>query len=143
MVNGGPYANDTESRIRYRVAVLSALQISGYIPEDSEHINFLRIQTTSKPSAGLLQLSNIIPYEWLKIKSDQQEWLEKKSDRRPGRVLLLWLNDDSFEPDPLAKLNTLIKFLQSAGKNIILPYKVIGPAGSNKLDAMVEGAKKG
>jgi hypothetical protein len=138
MVNGGPYANDTESRIRYRVAVLSALQISGYVPVDSEYINVLRIQTTSQPAAEPLLLSNIIPYEWLERKSRQQESLEKIAVQQPGRVLLLWLNDDSFELQPLVKLNNLIKFLQSAGKDIVLPYKVIGPAGSNKLDRMVK-----
>ena len=55
--------------------------------------------------------------------------------------MLLWLNDDSFEPQPLAKLNNLINFLQSANENIILPYIVIGPAGSRKLDIMIKELK--
>lgn len=127
MVFGGPYSEDTELRIRQRVAVLSALRRLGYDPEDAEHLNFLRIQTSDKPATGPILLSKILPYEWL----------QKTSGQRQDRVLLLWLNDSSFQPQPLARLHCLIKYLQSGDPNRQLPFKVIGPAGSSNLFNMI------
>ena len=49
MVFGSRYAEETESRIRQRVAVLSALGRLGYVPEDAEHLNFLQLYTSNKP----------------------------------------------------------------------------------------------
>jgi hypothetical protein len=43
MLAGGEYSEDTESRIRSRYAIVSALGESGYVPEDSEHIGALKI----------------------------------------------------------------------------------------------------
>ncbi len=127
MVFGSPYAEETEARIRMRVAVLSALRRLGYVPEDAEHLNFLRLQTTDKSSTSPIVLSNILPYEWL----------EKSFGQQHDKVLLLWLNDDSFQPQPLARLNCLINYLQSADPKVKLPFKVIGPAGSSNLFNMI------
>jgi hypothetical protein len=131
MVFGGPYSEDTELRIRQRVAVLSALRRLGYDPEDAEHLNFLRIQTSDKPATGPILLSKILPYEWLQKNSGQQH----------DKVLLLWLNDDSFQPQPLARLHCLIKYLQSGDPSRQLPFKVIGPAGSSNLFNMINEIK--
>jgi hypothetical protein len=43
MLSGGQYSEDQESRIRSRLAIVSALGESGYMPEDAEHIGALRI----------------------------------------------------------------------------------------------------
>jgi hypothetical protein len=40
LANGSPYAEDRESRLRQRFAVLSGLERAGYTPADSEHIRF-------------------------------------------------------------------------------------------------------
>ena len=69
MVFGSRYAEETEFRIRQRVAVLSALGRLGYVPNDAEHLNFLRLYTSHKPAAKEIELSNILPYEWLENKS--------------------------------------------------------------------------
>ena len=131
MVFGGPYSEDSELRIRQRVAVLSALRRLNFVPEDAEHLNFLRIQTSDKPSTGPMVLSKILPYEWL----------EKNSDQGQDKVLLLWLNDDSFQPQPLARLKCLIRYLESADPGQKLSFKVIGPAGSSNLFNMINELK--
>lgn len=50
MVPGDPYAEDTESRTRYRYAVLSALGELEYVPEDSEHIGYAYCAIKNKAS---------------------------------------------------------------------------------------------
>jgi hypothetical protein len=132
MVFGGPYSEDTEFRIRQRVAVLSALRRFNYVPEDAEHLNFLRIQTSAKLANSSILLSNIMPYEWL----------EKTSSQQQDRILLLWLNDDSFQPNPLERLNCLIKYLRSAEPARQLSVKIIGPAGSSNLFNMINETKQ-
>ena len=42
MVDGGPYAEARESRIRHRYAVVSGLGVQNYVPEDSQKIGFFR-----------------------------------------------------------------------------------------------------
>jgi hypothetical protein len=57
LVSGAGYAEDTESRIRARVAVVSALGRAHYVPQDGEHIGFFSIRnwprTDTAGSAGL------------------------------------------------------------------------------------------
>jgi hypothetical protein len=129
MVFGSRYAEETEFRIRQRVAVLAALGRLGYVPNDAEHLNFLRLYTSNKPAVKEIELSNILPYEWLENQAGPTD------DR--VRVLLLWLNDDSFKSQPLVKLNCLRSYLESADPTIKLPLKIIGPAGSSNLFTMV------
>ena len=131
MVFGSRYAEETESRIRQRVAVLAALGRLGYVPEDAEHLSFLQFYTSNRSQLKEIGLINLLPYEWL----------EKKPDQSSQKILLLWLNDDSFQLQPLTKLNCLRNYLQSADPNIKLPFKIIGPAGSSNLFNMVNELK--
>ena len=131
MVFGSRYAEETESRIRQRVAVLAALGRLGYVPEDAEHLSFLQLYTSNRSPLKEIGLINLLPYEWL----------GKKPDQSSQKILLLWLNDDSFQPQPLTKLNCLRNYLQSADPNIKLPFKIIGPAGSSNLFNMVNELK--
>ena len=131
MVFGSRYAEETEFRIRQRVAVLAALGRLGYVPEDAEHLSFLQLYTSNRRLTKETELTNLLPYEWL----------EKKPGQLSQKILLLWLNDDSFQPQPLAKLNCLRNFLQSADPTRKLPFKIIGPAGSSNLFTMVNELK--
>jgi hypothetical protein len=80
MVTGSQYTEGSERRVRTRFAVLSGLQRSGYVSEDSDHIGFIRIPwladvalATSSPSSAVslpnpdtdTQLKLTIPFEWL------------------------------------------------------------------------------
>ncbi|HEX7157073.1 MAG TPA: hypothetical protein VF229_07640, partial [Burkholderiaceae bacterium] len=80
MVPGGPYPDYAENRRRARYAVLAALSEAGFVPDDPEHIGYLRPRTPDAQSgsgangelaAGVrlppeqAQLPAFIPYEWL------------------------------------------------------------------------------
>ncbi|MCK9295588.1 MAG: hypothetical protein M0P70_10950 [Desulfobulbaceae bacterium] len=134
MVFGAPYAEETEDRLRRRYAVLTGLGQRDYVPDDPEHLDFLRIDNGS----AAISMSNIMPFEWFSRTSD-----DAAGNR--DSVLVLWINDDVFAGAPLpgaplANLGWLADRLglQQGGKfkdNINL--KIIGPAGSTSLQRMV------
>ncbi len=64
MVTGGPYVENSEWRVRSRVAVHSGLTTGGYIPRDAEHVGFVSINLD-----GVSPL--VIPCEWFQL-SDMQ-----------------------------------------------------------------------
>ena len=146
MVFGAPYAEEGEMRIRHRYATLSALRRLGFVPDDPEHIEFLRIHPKtgkdilpSETPPAPLSMADIIPFEWLHNVNKQND-----------SVLLLWINDDVFQKNPLYKLRLLYDYLASSNdylpalqgvKNAHpLPFKVIGPAGSTSLGEMLRDA---
>ena len=127
MVFGSPYAEETEDRVRRRHAVLTALGKAGYVPDDPEHIDFIRVgDYTGKPS-----ISTIMPFEWFSLIS---------GGHLEGSVLVLWINDNVFNETPLCKLRGLVDCLalmegDTLKKNIA--FKIIGPAGSTRLEEML------
>jgi hypothetical protein len=131
MVFGAPYAEEGELRIRQRYAVLSAFHRLGFVPDDPEHIEYVRIlyqsngKLDSKPS-----INDIMPFEWL-----------KKENGEDDSILLLWINDDEFHEKPLEKLLCLSKHFSkvSEGSSVKAPlFKIIGPAGSTTLRGMMQ-----
>lgn len=137
MVTGSPYSDGGEWRIRSRYAVLAGLSqsrgLSGerYVPVDCEHICFARIPL------GKGNPSLAVPYEWLERSSP-----DTPDDRES--VLVLWLRAESFEENPLAKLNGLVDALRSRGDTngvpytaVQLPAMIIGPWGSTTLREML------
>ncbi|MBL0700691.1 MAG: hypothetical protein JJV92_07410, partial [Desulfosarcina sp.] len=154
MVFGGTYAENIERRIRSRYAILSALATLGYVPEDEKYLGYIENQSNNK------RIPEIIPYEWLipcKI---------KPASKPKPPVLLLWLKDDAFSPNPLKKLGELKNLLEGKANSdetcetwcpLPIPpdfpsfegkansdgtpeliFKVVGPAGSTTLMAMVK-----
>ena len=124
MVPGAPYAEDAEIRMRLRYAVLSGLSRVGFIPDDPEHIEYVKIA----PSKGIA-LSNIMPFEWL-------THTEKEKDS----VLILWINDNFFGNSPLLYLQNLACYFEFPpfAEQGDVKFKVIGPATSNTLREMVK-----
>ncbi|HVN25489.1 MAG TPA: hypothetical protein VMT71_16075, partial [Syntrophorhabdales bacterium] len=124
MVPGNPYFEGTETRMRYRYALLSGLKRVGYVSEDAEHIEFIRIGSRNKK----ITLSNIIPVEWLSHENDNDE------------VLVLWINDDVFERIPLSKLARVIAYIKGTEnlQNTKVEVNIIGPAISGTLKDMVK-----
>lgn len=136
MVEGGPYADNMEVRLRNRYAILSGLDRADFKPEDAEHLWYSGIEEEEPPSSGWsVSLSNILPYEWLK-KWEKDEF-----------ILLLWLNDDIFRENPCDKLVIFINFIQShyntsyPNQRSLLPFKIIGPATSENLVEMIRKEK--
>jgi hypothetical protein len=128
MVPGAPYAEDTEQRIRYRYAVLSALSRLGYTPEDPEHLSYFRWKLNNEPASGPLSLSNILPFEKFTYPGKENS------------VLVLWINDDRFGGNPLAMLNSLAGCLGFNG-NLQERFMLLGPAASPTLQQMLSEAK--
>ncbi|HME44560.1 MAG TPA: hypothetical protein VKF36_15830 [Syntrophorhabdales bacterium] len=124
MVPGGPYFEDTEGRMRFRYALLSGLKRVGFVSDDALHVEFIKIASPDKK----ITLSNIIPIEWLEYEKDKKE-----------SVLVLWINDDTFEGTPLSKLAHLFDYIEKTKKlrRINVRFKVIGPAISGRLGEMV------
>ncbi len=128
MVTGGPYAEDTEMRIRQRYAVLSGLRRLGFVPVDSMHIDFITVGAREKEN-GNFSLSSVMPFEWF-----------ARERKENDSVLLLWINDDVFQEAPLARLGRLAGYLGLDGgkSGSGVKFKVFGPAGSTGLREMLE-----
>ncbi|MHB8069389.1 MAG: hypothetical protein ACYDIC_15975 [Desulfobaccales bacterium] len=138
MVFGGPYAEDMESRIRHRYAILSGLGRLGFVPEDPEHIQFLLIKKEDQQENVAKQkeekydekptLQNILPFEWLSNKNDY--------------VMILWINNDAdvFRDQPFSKLICLFNYLYPKNNDKV-KFKVIGPAGAANLLGMIKELK--
>lgn len=142
IVDGNPYAEGKEQRLRLRYAVLSALGEAGYAPVDGGHIEYF----TSAENTN-------VPFEWYETST-----LTKgpQSDRR---VLVLWLPDNwtyrrteeircrersdgqgCFFHD----MATLLRDLQSpdGGKVPPVTLRILGPSGSGMLHDWVTEAKR-
>jgi len=139
---GAPYAEETEMRIRNRFAVLAGLRRLGFVPEDSEHLDYIKV-AANEVSSSQPSLSTIMPFEWLRLVSgDKEPKGEKGSRQEKDYVLLLWINDDVFQSAPLDRLARLVDCLELKDQNRInlndrIRFKVIGPAGSTTLRRMV------
>jgi hypothetical protein len=133
MVFGGPYAKDAERRIRSRYATLSALAALDYVPDNAECLGYIKIDrnndaTKCLPEDATKCLPEIVPYECFVHRS--------KSNNR--MILVLWLDDDAFNQTPLAKIGELKRRLQDKLKGLKFTFKILGPAGSTNLRAMLD-----
>ncbi len=157
MVPGANYAEDNETRIRSRYAVVSALSKAKYIPADAEHIGFMNFTSLCAAEIkdkstgidnregdneirGFCNWPAIIPYEWFVYK----EIKDKKVIER--KTLVLWVDDGVLaKNNPLQMLNSLrSKITEKLRKNNIdereYSFDVIGPASSTTLIKMYEEA---
>ena len=129
-VDGSPYANGVESRLKDRYAVVSALGVAGYLPESGEYIRYF--EWVRSPASSLL-----VPVEWFLPDSN--------SRHSPGseQVLVLWLKDQDFSPQPLATLEELVAELKSTVGQDSTRYKVLGPRTSGTLASMLSELQPG
>ena len=166
MVFSGTYPEDTENRRRNRYAVLSGLLASGYTPDDPEHIGYFWTQRTQgaqgaqrtkapqesasrpksneSPANEALHIPDLVRYEWLS-REDHDHPNDGKGSRR---LLLLWLEDETFDRQPLARLSWLARVIgcedprtDSGSQCALNPLSergmaIIGPAGSDRFRAI-------
>lgn len=134
MVFGGPYAKDAERRIRSRHATLSALAALDYVPDNAEHLGYIKtdLKIDNATEEGL---TTIVPYELFIPGSEPKHKLKRKLKRE---ILVLWLKDDDFYPTPLAKIGKLKGKLQDKSEGPKITFKILGPAGSTNLRAMLD-----
>jgi hypothetical protein len=136
-VPGGPYGEYAEARRRTRYAVVSGLLRSGFAADDEDHIGYVRIHGSNAARISRLPLG--VPFEWFTFK----EWREAEPRPDAGRctgrerVLLLWLDEASLSGDPITRLQDLLEHFDVDGRRIDR-VRVIGPAGSGTLEAMLD-----
>ena len=151
MVTGGPYVENTEQRRRRRYAVLSALNVSGYKPNDSQHIGYFSPQgykctekCKEKCTTHLTDLPDKIPFELFEKQNQEESSKEKKL------IILIWLDEDLFGDKSLRRINTLADVLHLTDDYYIewnkstvkKQFTIIGPASSTTLHSMMKELDK-
>jgi hypothetical protein len=129
MIPGGSYAEYSEARLRIRHAVLEALGAENYVPDDGEHIGYVKI-TRDEWS----WLNMIIPFEWCHRRSGHQGYAQGL----PNHVCVLWLRDEELQEAPLCRLDWLLRASDALGINTAnVTTRVIGPRTSTTLLSMM------
>jgi hypothetical protein len=132
-VDGSPYANGVESRLRDRYALVSALGVAGYLPESGESIRYFEWKPTAGPSS-------IVPAEWF-VPGPRVPQTNQQGQHDAQPILVLWLKEQDLGAQPLSTLTSLVGYLT---KNMHTPpsaYRVLGPRSSGLLSAMLQELK--
>ena len=132
MIQGGSYAEYSESRLRMRQAVLEALGAQSYVPRDGEHIGYFKID---KPEWDWRSM--IVPFEWCE-RNVHKAGENSSSFELPDRICVLWLRDEEFQYQPLTRLDWLLCNSDALGVDTAnVKTRVIGPRTSTTLLAMM------
>ncbi len=137
---GGPYAEDKETRVRDRYAIASALGVACYVPEEEEHLLYVKRTIAGK--------EHRIPYEWYRARKTR-DCFDGKGHAQA--VLVLWITSEILQKPPLDSLEHLIGSLLCvadangercehplAGKKAHIRVKVIGPRSSSEFRDWLE-----
>jgi len=126
LVPGGTWVGADESRRRIRYATLAGLCVQGYVPEDPEHIGYVKGEIEEHWVAHL-------PFEWL------------SGEVYDNSVLLLWVDEEALNQNargmqarPISRLTSLIDTIKVdpiendiPEKNLTeLSFIVLGPCSS-------------
>jgi len=157
MIPGGKYAEDQETRIRSRYALITALSNAGYVPVDAKHIGYLDFADLCKKSLKGLPVDSkycdwpaIVPYERFELSEQHDGGTDNK---HADNILVMWLNEEALAyGKPLKLLEDVVDELRptahevngefehreskGAKKNLTIKHDVIGPASSTTLLAM-------
>src|SRR5262245_59908266 len=98
--SGGPYVERTESRIRDRYAIGTALGRACYVPEDEGHLSFVEWEPQ-----GAIQA---LPYEWYRLRKTR---VCGDLGSHASSVLVVWLPDESLSRGFLTTLTSLSQAL--------------------------------
>jgi hypothetical protein len=150
-LSGDPYTESTESRLRDRYAVGTALGVACYVPEDEGHLSFIEADTRGAGHA--------LPYEWFRLRKTRVCGEEQKQIQS---TLVVWIPDDTLSRGYLATLTSLSQAMvcqESKQKNECVltddrrklirldptvqqavTFKLVGPRSSSALRALLEEA---
>lgn len=147
MTPGGMYAEDVESRLRAREAVLSALSVAGYCEEQEDMIgcwNFRWPDNSMANQAPDLS-SRLLPFERFVPKHDG-DFLPTAGNC----VLVIWVPDLFFQEFPSAPLRGLARLVDEVRKFPLskpdqVRIDILGPVDSSILYEMLheQGNKDG
>lgn len=163
MTAGSLYEEGGELRVRDRYAVVSALGVACFVPEDAEHIGYVAwTPAASRPSptppAGPALL---LAYEWYRTRRLSRcdaPGAEEPASAPAQSVLVLWLKDEAIADHlPGGALSALHTFLSDLAEALAtacraptmdgcrspsssLRFTLIGPRSSTTLRAMLADA---
>jgi hypothetical protein len=141
MLEGGPYADEKEVRLRTRYAVLMALltpsNVRKYVtadfrPEDRSHIytNSLRLTTSDGDTAGV---ASQYAYEWFQTLNPTNSY----GCTSWNRICVLWLNEDDFGDSPALRLGSLLGQIPPVvAGDTNTSFYLVGPRASDTLRAL-------
>ena len=98
--SGGGYVESTESRIRDRYAIGTALGAACYVPEDEGHLSFVDWDPQSPVQA--------LPYEWYRLRKTR---VCGEEGSRANHVLVVWLPDEVLSRGFFATMTSLSQAL--------------------------------
>jgi hypothetical protein len=98
--SGGPYVESTESRLRDRYAVGTALGVACYAPEDESHLSFIDWDPQGSVQG--------VPYEWYRLRKTR---VCGEAGERADSVLVVWLPEDTLSRGFFAALTSLSQAL--------------------------------
>jgi hypothetical protein len=166
MVEGEPYPDRAEQRVRARVAVVSGLTLRRFYPRDAEHVGYVRVNWDPRlqgrhagaaPDNGQMAAHLVIPYEWfdgfpasgVTSSAGPVGPVPGTSMTDPSavgfrRVLVLWLNESVMRDRPLARLASVLDAVLPPGKEPPSAWggpqpfavRVVGPRISQTLQAL-------
>jgi hypothetical protein len=129
MIPGGSYAEHSEARLRTRQAVLEALGKETYVPDDGEHIGYVKITRDEWSWRNM-----IIPFEWCHRSAGDHACAEAL----PNHVCVVWLPDEEFQDAPLSQLDWLLSDPTALDINTAnIKTRIIGPRSSTTLLPMM------
>jgi hypothetical protein len=150
MVFGTNYAEDIETRRRYRSAVIAGLLQLGYRPENPDAIGYVWMPSVSdkEVSAGV-RLPEVVPFEWFERQPDEKREVstspattqeaagdgkaqgsssgDQPSSREGNalskRLLLLWIDEGGLGANPVASVESLLRIVLCGPDPNKLPAK--------------------
>ena len=141
MLEGGPYADEEEVRLRTRYAVLMALLAPSdagpeatvnFRPEDRSHIytNTMWLTTDENDTNGV---ASRYAYEWFQC-VNRTNSLTRVSR---SRICVAWLNEDDFADNPGMRLGSLLGQISPViNRRTNFSFYLIGPRASDTLRAL-------
>jgi hypothetical protein len=152
-ISGDPYAESTESRLRDRYAVGTALGVACYVPEDAGHLSFIEGNTQGAGHA--------LPYEWFRLRKTR---VCGEGQDRAQNTLVIWIPEDTLSRGFLATLTSLSQamvcqeakqqsecLLTDDRRKLVrlnpalqqaVTFKLVGPRSSSALRDLLEEAGK-
>lgn len=149
--SGGPYVESTESRIRDRYAVGTALGVACYVPEDEDRLSFIEWE----PQGAI----HALPYEWYRLRETR---VCGEEGSRASSILVVWLPDEALSRGLLTTLTSLSRSLvcqelrpksdclQNDDKRKLVrlnpavqqavTFKIMGPRSSSAFRALLQEA---
>ncbi len=149
--SGGSYVESTESRIRDRYAVGTALGVGCYVPESEGHLSFVEWDPQ-----GPLQA---VPYEWYRLRKTR---VCDEQVSRDQNVLVVWLSDEALSRGFFATLTSFSQALvceeskQRSECQLVdgkpklvrlnpalqqaVTFKILGPRSSSAFRSLLEEA---